>query len=181
MAKALIIVDMQWDFIRGALAVKGADELELPLHKRMDDYSIIVATQDWHPQNHVSFKTWPEHCVQGSRGAELIIPREQRVSLFLRKGTDQRVDSYSAFKDNPGPNGERRPTGLTGYLKERGVTEVVVCGLARDFCCLWTAKDAAEQGFHTRVIWPLTRAVYPEKDDETRQAYREADVLIEDK
>jgi nicotinamidase/pyrazinamidase len=151
-------------------------------------YTLAVATQDWHPPGHISFASshpghqpldaielyghlqvlWPDHCVQGSPGAQLHrdMPWE-RVSTIVRKGTDPLVDSYSTFRNNWDSHGQRPPTGLAGYLRERGITTVVLCGLARDYCVKWSAEDAAAAGFRTRVLWDLTRAVDPASDDPT--------------
>ncbi len=90
------------------------------------------------------------------------------MSAIIRKGTDPRCDSYSGFRNNWGPDGERAPTGLAGYLRERGVTGVVICGLARDYCVKWTAEDAADAGFAVRVVWDLCRAVDPSSDGQVR-------------
>lgn len=187
---ALLIVDVQPDFLPGgALAVGGGDEIIAPIRELMeaDPFALCVATQDWHPRGHISFASshagyrpldviqlygrpqvlWPDHCVQGTPGAELAagLPWE-RVSAVIRKGADPRVDSYSTFRNNWDPDGRRPPTGLTGYLMERGVTDVFICGLARDYCVKWSAEDAAGAGFRTHVIWDLTRPVDPASDDD---------------
>lgn len=187
---ALLLVDVQPDFLPGgALAVGEADQIVEPLAALMDGglFSLQVATQDWHPPGHVSFASrhpgrspmdvielyghdqvlWPDHCVQGTPGAELHpdLPWDH-VSAVIRKGTDPRSDSYSGFRNNWDPNGERPPTGLTGYLRERGVTAVYVAGLARDYCVRWSAEDSAAAGFETRVVWDLTRSVDPSGDAE---------------
>jgi chorismate mutase/prephenate dehydrogenase len=151
--------------------------------------AVCVATQDWHPAGHVSFASahpgrepfdrvvlhgheqvlWPDHCVQGTRGAELHpqLPWHL-VSLILRKGSEPTTDSYSAFRDNRGPLGTRETTGLAGYLRERGIRRVEICGLAREVCCKWTAEDAADLGFGVDFLWDLTRAVDPLSDEATR-------------
>jgi nicotinamidase/pyrazinamidase len=153
-------------------------------------FHLQVAIQDWHPENHVSFASqhpdkkpmevielhghdqtvWPDHCVEGTPGAELHpdLPWE-RVEAVLRKGTSRRADSYSGFRNNWNPDGKRPPTGLAGYLRERGVTEVYICGLARDVCVRWTAEDAVVEGFVTRIFWDLTRSVDPSGDEELRR------------
>lgn len=189
---ALILVDVQPDFMPGgALAchegeaiVPGIDRL---LRSRV--FRHVVATQDWHPRGHVSFASshpgrapfeqialygqpqtlWPDHCVQGSPGAELH-PGIDGAALdaVIRKGSDPRVDSYSGFRENHGPHGARPSTGLAGWLHERGVDEVFVCGLARDICVLWTAQDAVELGFRASLLWDLSRPVTPASDDATR-------------
>jgi nicotinamidase/pyrazinamidase len=189
---ALILIDVQPDFMPGgALAchegdaiVPGIDQL---LRRRL--FRHAVATQDWHPRGHVSFAgmhagkapfqqmplyghpqtLWPEHCVQGTDGASLHAAIDwSPVDLILRKGSDPHVDSYSAFRENHGPDGERPSTGLAGWLRERGVREVYAAGLARDVCVLWTVQDAQSLGFRAHVIWDLTRPVTPASDASTR-------------
>lgn len=189
---ALLLVDLQPDFLPGgALAVEGGEEILEPIRDLVerDPFGLYVATQDWHPPGHVSFASqhdgreplevvsvhhheqtlWPDHCIQGTPGAELhpAIPWK-RVSAIIRKGTDAATDSYSGFRNNWNPEGERPPTGLAGYLKERGIGSVVLCGLARDFCVKWSAEDAAAAGFRTTVLWDLTRAVAPASDEAVR-------------
>jgi len=199
---ALILVDIQHDFLPGgALAVAGGDAILEPVRRLVegDPFSLYVATQDWHPLGHVSFASshpgrrpletielhghpqtlWPDHCVQGTRGAELhpAIPWE-RVSAVIRKGADAVVDSYSGFRNNWDPAGQRPPTGLAGYLRERGVEEVFLCGLARDFCVKWSAEDAAAAGFRTTVLWDLTRSVDPASDGRVREELERAGVTV---
>ena len=127
-----------------------------------------------HPQT-----LWPDHCVQGTPGAELhhALPWE-RISAVIRKGAQPEVDSYSGFRNNWDAAGRRPTTGLAGYLRERGVEEVFLCGLARDFCVKWSAEDAAAAGFRTTVLWELTRPVVPASDAETRTALEQAGVQI---
>ena len=154
---ALVLVDIQYDFLPGgALAVGEGDRILAPVRALLerDPFALYVATQDWHPRGHVSFASshpgrapletielhghpqtlWPDHCVQGTRGAELhpSIPWE-RVSAVIRKGASLGSDSYSGFRNNWDARAERPPTGLAGYLRERGVDEVFLCGLARDY------------------------------------------------
>lgn len=192
MSRALIVVDLQPDFMPGgALAVAGGDRIVEPIAAlvREGGFDLVVATQDWHPPGHVSFASrhpgrepfetmdlhgheqtlWPDHCVQGSPGAALHagLPQE-RVTAIVRKGEDPAVDSYSGFRNNWNADGERPATGLAGYLRERGVEEVQVCGLARDVCAKWTAEDAADLGFRTRFLWDLTRPVTPANDERVR-------------
>lgn len=189
---ALIVVDVQPDFMPGgALAchegdaiVPGIDRL---LRSRM--FRHVVATQDWHPRGHVSFASshpgrtsfeqidlygqpqtlWPDHCVQGTRGAELHPAIDwSALDTVIRKGNDPGVDSYSGFRENHGPAGRRPLTGLAGWLRERDVDQVFVCGLARDVCVLWTAQDALELGFRASLLWDLSRPVTPNTDAATR-------------
>jgi nicotinamidase/pyrazinamidase len=202
---ALIVVDVQPDFLPGgALAVDDGDVILDGVAQLMDDdrFHVKVATQDWHPPDHVSFATnhagadpfqtielhgheqvlWPDHCVQGTPGARLHpnLPWD-RVHAVIRKGTDREVDSYSGFRNNWGPAGDRPPTGLAGYLRDRGIEAVVVCGLARDYCVRWTAEDAAEAGFRTTVAWDLTRSVDPSGDDTLRRSLEERGVHVTDR
>lgn len=179
MTTALIITDLQYDFLpAGALAVTGGDEIVLEINRLSKEYDLVVATQDWHPHNHGSFASqhqgshlfemgelagmpqvfWPDHCVQGTPGAELTRELDQeRVEAIFRKGMDPEVDSYSAFFDN----GHLKATGLEGYLKGRGVSEVHVCGLAADYCVWFTAKDALSRGFETVILLDAVRAIDP--------------------
>jgi nicotinamidase/pyrazinamidase len=199
---ALILVDVQPDFMPGgALAchegdaiVPGIDRL---LRRRL--FKHTVATQDWHPRGHISFASthagtqpfqqiplyghpqtlWPDHCVQGTAGAALHSDIDwSPVDLILRKGSDPSVDSYSAFRENHGPDGSRPSTGLAGWLRERGVSEVYVAGLARDVCVLWTVQDALALGFRAHVLWDLTRPVTPDSDADTREALTSAGIGI---
>ena len=164
-ADALIIVDVQNDFLRGgALVVPGAERI-LPVINQLTDmpFQTIVTTQDWHPADHCSFHSsggpWPRHCVQGTYGAELSsVLHTRRVSAFFRKGTMRDTDSYSAFSDAGGYH----PTGLNGFLHERGVKRVFVCGLAYDVCVADTACDAALLEFETRVITDACASIQPE-------------------
>lgn len=199
---ALVVIDMQPDFLPGgALAVAGGDEIVAPIGALMlgDAFGFCATTQDWHPRGHVSFASshpgsepfsvielyghdqvlWPDHCVQGAPGAELHpdLPWE-RAGAVIRKGMDPRVDSYSGFRNNWSAAGDRPPTGLAGLLRERGVEHVYVCGLARDFCCRWSAEDAAEAGFEVTFLWDLTRGVDPAADAATRTALEAAGVVV---
>jgi nicotinamidase/pyrazinamidase len=199
---ALIVVDLQPDFMPGgALACIDGDALVAPIAALLAErrYRTVVATQDWHPVNHASFAShyagqqpfaqiqlhghpqtlWPDHCVQGSPGAALHPGVDWNAAdLVLRKGTRPRVDSYSAFRENHGPEGSRPATGLAGWLRERGISEVHVCGLARDYCVLWTAQDAASAGFAVGFHWDLTRPVSADNDDATRQALATAGIAL---
>lgn len=204
MSSALILVDLQPDFMPGgALPVAEGDVVVAPIRRLMerDLFDLYVATQDWHPAGHVSFASrhagrkpfdviqlhgheqvlWPDHCVQGTPGAALHEGIAwNMVSAIIRKGTDAEVDSYSGFRNNWDPRGERPPTGLAGYLRERGVREIALCGLARDFCVKWSAEDAAADGFDTTFLWDLTRAVNPESDIRVRRELEAAGVTIVD-
>ena len=190
---ALLVVDVQSDFLPGgALPVGGGDEIVSPIARLMEAglFELIVAAQDWHPPDHVSFASnhpgrrafdrielygheqilWPVHCVQGTAGADLLagMPWARAVAI-VRKATNAAIDSYSALRNNWDPKGNRPPTGLAGYLKSRGAEELFVCGLARDFCVRWTAEDALDQGFQVNVIWDLCRSLEPKNDDLLRR------------
>ena len=191
---ALIVVDMQPDFMPGGrLACHEGDTIVPGVDRllRTRRFRHVVATQDWHPAGHASFASshpgtqpfqqialhgqpqtlWPDHCVQGTPGAALHPGIDwSAADLILRKGSDPQVDSYSAFRENHGPHGTRPATGLAGWLRERGVDEVLVCGLARDVCVLWTAQDAVAAGFKAGVLWELSRPVTPAGDEPTRAA-----------
>ncbi len=199
---ALIIVDMQLDFMPGgALAVEEGDAIIEPIADLMNArlFGTLVATQDWHPPGHVSFASrhegkqplesielyghdqtlWPDHCVQGADGARLhdALPWD-RVSAFVRKGADPDIDSYSGFRNNWAPAGDRPKTGLAGYLRDRGVEDVFVCGLARDVCVAWTAEDARAEEFNTTLLWDLSRPVNPAADSELQARLAEKRVRI---
>lgn len=174
---ALLIIDLQNDFCPGgSLAVPDGDAIIPVVNKLAAHFSLVAATKDWHPQEHVSFSEthqgseifdtvsvhgleqmlWPVHCVQGSKGAELHPDLNLNpIDLILHKGTRQQLDSYSAFFENDGTT----PTGLQGWLKDFGVTHVYVCGLAEDVCVFHSAVDAHTCGFVTTVISDATRAV----------------------
>lgn len=175
--QALILVDLQNDFLPGgALGVPGGDEVIPIANRLMDDFELIVATQDWHPENHGSFAAnhpgkelfqqidlnglaqtlWPIHCVQGAPGADFPPQLEtQRITRVFQKGTNAEIDSYSGLYDN----GHRQSTGLAEYLREQGVKRVTVCGLATDYCVKFTALDALVEGFEVTLQLPASRGV----------------------
>lgn len=177
LTEALIVVDVQNDFCDGgALAVAGGAEVVAPINALMAEFSVVVLSQDWHPADHTSFAShhpgkapfqmiemefghqvlWPDHCVQGSRGAAFHADLEtDRAHLILRKGIHRSIDSYSAFYEND----RITPTGLEGYLRRRGITTVTLAGLALDFCVSYSAVDAARHGFATSVVVPACRAI----------------------
>ncbi|HET8542318.1 MAG TPA: nicotinamidase [Anaeromyxobacter sp.] len=199
---ALVVVDVQHDFLPGgALAVADGDAVVAPIAALAPAFATVVATQDWHPPGHVSFASahpgrrpfetvalpqgpqelWPDHCVAGSRGAALhpALP-DAALTLILRKGTRREVDSYSAFRENVGPDGGRPTTGLGAWLAARGVARVFVCGLARDFCVRATAVDGAGEGLEVIVLDDLTRAVFPDRRGECDAALAAAGVRLSD-
>jgi nicotinamidase/pyrazinamidase len=174
---ALLVVDIQNDFLPGgALAVPDGDQV-IPIANRLVGFfSLILATQDWHPANHGSFAAnhlnrhpgevinlngimqvlWPVHCVQGSSGAAFSAQlRTERFSKVFRKGIDPGIDSYSGFFDN----GKRRSTGLAEYLRDRRVNQLFICGLATDYCVKFSALDAVDSGVRTHVIEDACRGV----------------------
>jgi nicotinamidase/pyrazinamidase len=190
--KALILVDLQNDFcFGGALSVKDGNAVIPIANKLMDEFDLVIATQDWHPANHESFAAvhyfrrpgqvmdlygleqvlWTIHCVQGTFGAEFVQNlKEEKIDAVFQKGTDIKVDSYSGFFDN----GKRNSTGLHDYLQKKGVTEVYVMGLALDFCVKHTAEDAIDLGYKTHLILEGCRAVnLNEGDDEKTVQYLE--------
>lgn len=176
--KALLVIDVQKDFCAGgSLAVAGADEI-IPLvntlmKRSFDNGELVVASQDWHPANHGSFASvnnapvfslgtlsgmpqvmWPDHCVEWTDGAAFHTDLLDAPFVFC-KGLDPAVDSYSAFFDNGGAN----PSGLDKFLKERNVDEVMIVGLATDYCVKFTALDAVKLGYKTSVAMDACRAV----------------------
>jgi nicotinamidase/pyrazinamidase len=175
--EALIVIDVQNDFCPGgALAVAGGDEIITRINSLMGDFATVVLTQDWHPADHASFAAnhpgaapfslttmpygpqvlWPMHCVQGTKGAEFHRDlRTDPAQLIVRKGFRTGIDSYSAFFEND----QTTPTGLEGYLRNRGVTAVTLVGLATDYCVAYSALDAAQLGFKATVLEGATRAI----------------------
>lgn len=197
---ALIVVDMQPDFMPGgSLAVKGGDEIVPGVASLMPCFYTVVATQDWHPAGHISFASshegcrpfevinfhgnpqtlWPDHCVIGTPGAALHpgLPTDP-ISLVLRKGTNPKVDSYSAFHENHDERGFQKPTGLAGYLRDRGITTVVVVGLAKDVCVRWTIEGAIRSGFKAVLVDDLSRSVFPDNDPSLHDFLQSKGVII---
>jgi nicotinamidase/pyrazinamidase len=174
---SLIVIDVQNDFCPGgALAVTGGDEIISRINGLMGDFATVVLTQDWHPADHASFAAnhdgaepfsltqmpygpqvlWPTHCVQGTNGAEFHKNlRTDPAQLIVRKGFRAGIDSYSAFFEND----QTTPTGLEGYLRNRGVTSVTLVGLATDYCVAYSALDAARLGFKATVLEGACRAI----------------------
>ncbi len=175
--EALIVIDVQNDFCPGgALAVADGDAIIPRINAMMGDFAVKVLTQDWHPVDHSSFAAnhpgadpfsliempygsqvlWPIHCVQGTPGAEFHADlRTDPADLIIRKGFRSAIDSYSAFFEND----HRTPTGLEGYLRTRGVTDLTLVGLATDFCVAYSAIDAAKLGFNVTVLEGACRAI----------------------
>jgi nicotinamidase/pyrazinamidase len=175
--EALIVIDVQNDFCPGgALAVENGDRVVPVINGLIERFDHVVLTQDWHPAGHSSFASqhpgnepfgtvampygeqtlWPDHCIQGSPGAEFHPDLEwTKAELVVRKGFRKAIDSYSAFFEND----HTTPTGLGGYLKERGIQKVTMAGLATDFCVAYSALDAAKLGFSVTVVMEGCRAI----------------------
>jgi nicotinamidase/pyrazinamidase len=189
--KTLIITDVQNDFLPGgSLEVPKGDEIIPVINRIQDKFNLVVATQDWHPGNHISLASnhknkkpfdkiewqgmeqilWPDHCVQGTRGAEFHPALEmKKAEAIFRKGMDREIDSYSGFYDN----GHKKNTGLAGYLRERNASEIYFCGLAADFCVYFSAIDALKEGFSVTFIEDATKPIdkeeYAKKKEEMKR------------
>jgi nicotinamidase/pyrazinamidase len=175
--KTPIIIDMQNDFIPGgALEVPGGEKIIPVINRLQKKFELVIATQDWHPVNHMSFASshpdkkpfdtiewrgmdqvlWPDHCVQNSPGAEFHPELDARkLEAIFRKGMDPNIDSYSGFYDN----GHEKNTGLAGYLRERNASELFFCGLAADVCVSFSIQDALREGFSTTLIEDATSPI----------------------
>lgn len=167
--KALIVIDIQNDFLPGGtLAVPQSDTILPIVNNLIEHFDHVILTQDWHPKNHCSFASsypekmpydtinldygpqilWPDHCVEGTKGADFHTSLQvEKAQLILRKGYNQEIDSYSAFFEND----QKTPTGLQVYLKEHGFTKLAMCGLATDFCVGFSALHAIQCGFKVSV------------------------------
>lgn len=183
MKEALILVDLQYDFMPGGALPIAEGHKVVPVANRIQrHFGLVVATQDWHPANHGSFASqhpgkkpgdvidlnglpqvlWPDHCVQGSRGAEFHDDLDRsRIAEVFQKGVDPQIDSYSGFYDNA----HRRSTGLTEYLRSEGVTDVTIAGLATDYCVKYSVLDALHFGFKATVVEDGCRGVNLEPGD----------------
>jgi len=177
MKTALLVIDVQNDFCpAGALEVAGGNEIIPYINKEMVKYDCVVLTQDWHPKGHSSFATshegknplelikmpygdqvlWPDHCVQGSKGAEFHPDLNiEQANAIIRKGSNPFIDSYSAFFEND----RKTPTGLDGYLKSLEIEKINLVGLATDFCVNYSAQDAANLGYKVSVLEKMCRAI----------------------
>lgn len=175
--QALIIVDVQNDFLEtGKLPVPDGSKVISVINRLIPLFQTVVATQDWHPAEHKSFACnhegkklydmiempygpqvlWPAHCVQGTRGAEIAEALQLTGTEFnVKKGTNSELDSYSAFYEADG----KSKTVLAQWLKEQGITDLYVCGLATDFCVSWSALDAVKEGFKTYIIEDACRGI----------------------
>lgn len=194
--KTLLIIDVQNDFLPGgALEVPGSEVIVPRINAIVDCFDLVVAAQDWHPANHGSFASqhpdrkpfeqgelaglpqtlWPDHCVQGSHGAEFSAELDtRRVEAIFRKGTDPAIDSYSAFFDN----GKRKSTGLADWLRGKGCSALYLCGLAGDICVHFSAMDALEQGFDVHVLEDAATPLDPEAHIQRLASLRERGASI---
>ncbi len=196
-SEVFVVVDVQNDFCTdGALAVPGGEDVVPVVNRLAERFRHVVLTQDWHPRGHQSFASehpgrkpmetidvhygrqilWPDHCVQGTAGAAFHRDFDtDRAELVIRKGFRREIDSYSAFFEND----RTTPTGLTGYLRERGFTRVVLAGLAFDFCVRYSAEDAHKQGFDVAVVEEACRAIDVEGSAaDTRKRFAELGIAM---
>lgn len=196
MTHALLVIDVQNDFCPGgALAVAEGDQIVPGINALMDDFDAVILTQDWHPAGHSSFASthdaapmsmidmpygpqvlWPDHCIQGAQGSAFHEDLNlDRPDLIIRKGYNPAIDSYSAFFEND----QTTPTGLEGYLRTRGITELTLVGLATDFCVNFSAVDAAKLGFAVTVKLDLCRAIdFDGSLDAAKQGMADAGVVL---
>ncbi|HZW77088.1 MAG TPA: bifunctional nicotinamidase/pyrazinamidase [Flavobacteriaceae bacterium] len=194
--KALIVIDAQNDFMPyGALPVPEGDQIIPVINKIQPKFDLIVASQDWHPKDHVSFASnhpgknifdvieihgkqqtlWPDHCVQNTEGADFHPDLDtQKWETIFRKGTDKNIDSYSAFFDN----GHLKSTGLAGYLKEKGFSQIYLCGLAADICVYYSLFDAFKEGFACFFIEDASRSLNPSELEKQKAEMRESGIQI---
>lgn len=198
MKHALIVIDVQKDFCPGgALAVPGGDRIVSGINALMADAETVILTQDWHPAGHSSFASshperaaydliempygsqvlWPDHCIQGSIGAQFHSDLQiDLADVIIRKGFNPVIDGYSGFFEND----RKTPTGLEGYLRTRGIEKLTLAGLALDFCVNFSAVDAAELGFDVTVRCDLCRAIDLDGSlDAAREGMRRAGVALE--
>ncbi len=188
--KTLIIVDAQNDFMQGGpMEVNEGDQIIPVINKIQDNFDLVVATQDWHPSNHISFVSqheghtpfekitikgmeqilWPDHCVRNSKGAELHPElKTDRIEAIFRKGMDVNIDSYSGFYDN----NHEKTTGLAGYLREKGATELYFTGLAADICVYFTLKDALGENLDSTLIEDGTRPLDKDNFEKLKKELR---------
>ena len=192
MSDALLVIDPQNDFCEGGrLAVAGGAGI-MPLINRLSArFNRVIVTQDWHTPDQISFASnhpgaapfteievaygrqmlWPDHCLQGTPGADFhpdVSPTVEKAMAVIRKGYNPAVDSYSGFFEND----HRTPTGLSGLLRELGVTRVFLCGLAFDYCVRFTAEDAVREGFEAVVIADASRAIAPQTETASQDSFR---------
>ncbi|MFC5386709.1 bifunctional nicotinamidase/pyrazinamidase [Aquamicrobium segne] len=196
-ATAFVVIDLQNDFCPGgALAVSGGNEIIPLINQLISDSDHVIMTQDWHPAGHSSFASshpgrkayqsltmpygeqtlWPDHCVQGSHGADFHPDLVwEKAELVIRKGYHRNIDSYSAFFEND----RTTPTGLAGYLRERGISNITLAGLATDFCVVYSALDAIKLGFGVSVRLDASRGIDLDGSlDAMTSQMREAGVIL---
>jgi nicotinamidase/pyrazinamidase len=175
--RALIVIDVQIDFCPGGnLAINDGDKIVPAINSIMDKFDLVVSTQDWHPQSHISFASnhkgknvydqiytngitqtlWPNHCVQGTSGADFHKDiNSNKFNCVIRKGVNPDIDSYSAFLEND----KKTETGLHGYLNALKVKDIFLCGLATDYCVYYSAMDAVKYGFNTTLLLNACRGI----------------------
>ncbi len=201
---ALMVIDLQFDFLPkfgsmtkdGALAVPGGHEIIRPVSHLISQFDTVILTQDWHPKGHSSFASshegkapfetiemdygpqvlWPDHCVQGTKGSAYALdPWDiNHAAMIIRKGMNPDVDSYSAFMENDG----KTPTGLAGFLRERGIEHLFMAGLATDFCVAFSALDARKMGFGVTLFEYACRGIDPEGVKSQIAAMKNAGVIV---
>ncbi|XWV26980.1 nicotinamidase [Tupanvirus soda lake] len=163
---ALLVIDMQNDFVspNGKLFVKDADKIVIPISQLINNYNwgLVVFSQDWHPQKHVSFEIFPPHCVQNTIGADIVsaLKFDNIVQTQIKKGYDYWKDSYSAFMD-----ADRVDTGLDQILKSRGIKYIYIVGVAYDYCVYYTAVDGIALGYNVTLLKFLTKSIDPTKEN----------------
>lgn len=175
--KALLVVDLQNDFCEGgALEVPGGSTIVPVVNQLINSFDAVIQTQDWHPEGHSSFASshndkepfntidmdygaqvlWPDHCIQGSKGADFHPDLEtNKTQVIIRKGFRREIDSYSTFYEND----HETKTGLTGYLNSRGITDLYTVGLAADFCVKWSVLDGIDEGFTMHIIEDAVKGI----------------------
>ena len=174
---ALLLIDLQNDFCAGgSLAVPEGDAVIAVANQCMPYFEKVIATQDWHPENHSSFvSTWPVHCVQKSKGAELHSALDQsRIKKIIQKGIDPAIDSYSAFYDN----NHDKSTGITDYLRAQGITTLYVMGLATEYCVKFSCLDAVNDGFTVYLIEEGCRGIHLQNVEKALKEMQEHGVRL---
>ncbi len=164
--KALLIIDVQNDFIKGGtLAVQESEKVIPVINKLMDKFDLVLATQDWHPQQTIHFDKWPEHCVAESKGAEFPPDlHKEKINQVFYKGTGNKDDGYSGF--------EATNIELAGYLKEKNISDLYICGIALEYCVKASALDALREGFNVFLVKDAT-ATFSNEPEKIDQGYRE--------
>lgn len=194
--KTLIIADVQYDFLPGgSLEVPDGDVIIPVINQIQKSFELVIATQDWHPANHISFASnhkhkkpfdeikldgkpqilWPDHCVQNTRGASFHQDLKlTRAEAIIRKGMDRNIDSYSGFYDN----NHEKSTGLTGYLRDRNAENLFFCGLAADFCVWYSILDAHREGFSVTLIEDATKPINTKEFDKIKHKMKKMGISI---